>query len=93
VVVVVLAALTDPSQPAIRPRIVTSGFMETRETVEIFERLTEQLDQLLLQEPELRRDPEAQKSRVREVTRRFISTETRRRPMIIPVILGHSTGD
>jgi mRNA degradation ribonuclease J1/J2 len=67
--------------------------METRETVEIFERLTEQLDQLLLQEPELRRDPEAQKSRVREVTRRFISTETRRRPMIIPVILGHSTGD
>ncbi|MFQ6027680.1 MAG: ribonuclease J [Dehalococcoidia bacterium] len=86
-VVVVILPEWDLEQPADAPRIVTSGFMETKEADGVLQRLTELLDQLLLEEPELRQDPESQKSRVREVTRRFISTETRRRPMIIPVIL------
>ena len=85
VIVVSLDSSTGlPSQPT---RVLASGFMETTETDDLFPKLTETIDELLYDRQELVLDTERIKNLVRETARRFIQTEARRRPTIVPFLL------
>jgi mRNA degradation ribonuclease J1/J2 len=62
--------------------------MESPEAAPVFEALGFELERLFADEPELLYDGDSAKSRIRDVSRRFLYTETRRRPMVLPVLLG-----
>ena len=68
------------------PQIVASGFMQPTETQQLFEDLRDQLEQMVAEDPSSSQDHDALKSKIRETARKFLFSETRRRPMIIPVV-------
>jgi ribonuclease J len=84
VVVALMPVERGTHRPAGEPLIVSSGFMEESETRPLFEELGAELVEKLSAggwggQDEL-------KNKVRETARRFISSATRRSPMIIPVV-------
>jgi ribonuclease J len=87
VVVVVLSTDKQTGHPVGYPKAVASGFMDASETHELFELLATALSETLDGDPGLVGQPELMKSKVREIARKFLSSETSRRPMIIPVVL------
>jgi ribonuclease J len=88
--VVTVAVSVDPEAGRLTgtPRVSASGFMESPEAAPVFEALGFELERLFADEPELLYDGDSAKSRIRDVSRRFLYTETRRRPMVLPVLLG-----
>ena len=73
-----------PTQPT---KIVSSGFMEGVETAELFPRLTQAIDEMLYDRHDSVLDNERTRNLVRDTARRFIQTEARRRPTIVPFLL------
>ena len=69
------------------PKILASGFMEPAETTGLFKRLSEHLDQMLALEPVPSEDPELLKTKIREIARKFLFSESHRRPIIMSIVL------
>ena len=87
VVVVVVSVDAGTGLPAFPTRVLSSGFMDTEETRELFPKLSEIVDNLLHDRRELVADSDRIKNLVREAAGRLIQTEARRRPTIVPVFL------
>ncbi|MFP6634619.1 MAG: ribonuclease J [Dehalococcoidia bacterium] len=87
--VVVVVVSTDKKSGRLvgDPKAVASGFMEDSETEELFQDLSLALGRTLEGEPGLAEQPDRLKSKLRETAREFLSNETNRRPIIIPVVL------
>ena len=87
VVVVVLSTDKQTGRPVGYPEAVASGFMDASETKPLFQDLAVALSEALDGDLDLAGQPELMKSKLRETAREFLSNETNRRPMIIPVVL------
>ena len=87
VVVVVVSMDKYTGQPVGLPKAVASGFMESTETEQLFEELTSTLSKVLAGNYDPPDQTELLKTKLRETAREFLSNQTRRRPMIIPVVL------
>ena len=87
--VVVIVVNTDKrtSLPSSEPTIVASGFMDEDETEDLFQKLIDTLAGQLRNHGQSPCQPDELKSKVRETARKFLATETRRRPMIIPILM------
>ena len=70
-----------------RPKAVASGFMESTETEQLFEDLASTLAKVVTGSDDPPGQTELLKTKLRETAREFLSSQTRRRPMIIPVVL------
>ncbi len=86
-VVVVILPLDQANAHPVKPRIVSSGFMDPSETGQLFLELVDRLGSLLAEEPTLALHQEDVKTKVRETAREFLSNKTSRQPMIIPVVV------
>ena len=69
------------------PKILASGFMAPAETSELFQKLSGHLEQLLAMEPVPEEDPEQLKTKIREIARKFLFSESHRRPIIMSIVL------
>jgi ribonuclease J len=87
VVVLVLKLDRKTGRPAETPVAMASGFMELFETTQLFEDLGNLLSNNLSEDEYQEADPDELRTKVRETARRFIASETRRSPMIIPVVM------
>jgi len=87
VVVVVISVDKELGRLVGDPKAVASGFMEDSETEELFQDLSLALGRTLAGETGLVDQTDRLKSKMRETAREFLSNETNRRPMIIPVVL------
>ena len=87
VVVVVVSTDKESGRLVGDPKAVASGFMEDSETEELFQELSLALGRTLEGESGLAEQPDRLKSKLRETARAFLSNETNRRPIIIPVVL------
>ena len=87
VVVVVLTTDRATGRLAQHPTAVASGFMDANETKQVFPGLTAAVAKALEENQDLAGLPDQMKQKVRETARVFLSKETGRRPMIIPMVL------
>ncbi len=87
VVVLVLSTDRETGQPVGDLKTVATGFMEASETKSLFKDLGVKVAESLNGEQDLSGQPDKLRSKVRETAREFIFVETRRRPIIIPVVL------
>ena len=87
VVVVVISTDQRTGHPVGEVKTVSTGFMDDSETGSLFEDLASRVSETLNGEGGLGDQPDQLTSKVRETARRFIFGETRRRPIIIPVVL------
>ena len=87
VVVVVVSIDRDTGAPASPTKVLASGFMEANETDTLFRTLSGLVDDLLTDSPELLDRQDRLKNKIRDSVRRFLQTEARRRPTIVPVLL------
>ncbi len=87
--VVTVAVAIDPVSGYLTgtPRVSGSGFMEEPEVAQVFDALGFELERMVGEDPSLALDADVLKHRVREFTRRFLHAETRRRPMVLAVVL------
>ena len=69
------------------PKILASGFMAPAETSELFQKLSGHLEQMLATEPVPAGDPEQLKAKIREIARKFLFSESHRRPIIMSIVL------
>ena len=87
VVVVVVSTDKQTGRPVGHPEALASGFMDASETKSLFQELSVALSEALDGDLDLAGQPELMKSKIRETAREFLSNQTHRRPMIIPVVL------
>ena len=87
VVVVVVSTDKYTGLPLGPPKAVASGFMESTETEQLFEDLASTLAKVVAGSDDPPGQTELLKTKLRETAREFLSSHTRRRPMIIPVVL------
>ena len=87
VVVIVVSVDAGTGLPAYPTKVLASGFMETEETSDLFPKLSGIIDDVIQEKQELIDDPDRIRNLVREAAARFIQTEARRRPTIVPVFL------
>ena len=87
VVVVVLSADRDTGQPVGEVKTVSTGFMDDTETGTLFKDLGARVSEAVNGGRGWEDEPDQLTSKVRETARKFIFDETRRRPIIIPVVL------
>ena len=87
VVVIVVSRNRHTGRPAGSAQIRASGFMEAAETDGLFEQLSELVDTVLADSPDLAAAPDRLKNKIRDAARRFLLNEARRRPTIVPVLL------
>ena len=87
VVTVVVSVDVAAGQLASGPKVVASGFMEPAQVIQIFDALAVEIERAISEDADLVDNHDALKSRVREISRKFLYSETRRRPMVIPVVL------
>ena len=87
VVVVVISTDRETGQPMGEVKTVSTGFMDASETGNLFKDLGARVSEALNGDRSLGDEPDQITSKVRETARQFIFGETRRRPIIIPVVL------
>ena len=87
VVTVVVSVDVAAGRLANGPKVVASGFMEPAQVIQIFDALAVEIERAVSEDAGLVGNHDALKSRVREISRKFLYSETRRRPMVIPVVL------
>ena len=87
VVVVVLPTNLTTGRLAQHPTAVSSGFMDAAETNQVFPGLTAAVAHVLEENQDWAGLPDLMKQKVRETAQVFLSKETGRRPMIIPMVL------
>ena len=85
VVVVVVSVDERTGHPVNSAKILASGFMESAETDALFPELSGIVDDLVHDRLDLADEPDRVKNLIREAAARFIQTEARRRPTIVPV--------
>ncbi len=80
--------------PIAGPDIVSRGFVYVRENEELVEKARAQVQLALRASPAVSRDDEARqvdwqyvKNKIRDVLSRFVYEQTRRRPMILPLVM------
>jgi ribonuclease J len=86
VVVIVVNTDKHTGLPSSEPKVVASGFMDTGETMDLFQQLSAALFEEIKDSGHASCQPDELKSKVRETARKFLSSETRRRPIIIPIV-------
>ena len=86
-VAVVVTIDREKGQILDEPKILASGFMAPAETSELFLKLTGHLEQMLSMEPVPAGDSEQLKSKIREIARKFLFSESHRRPIIMSIVL------
>jgi ribonuclease J len=87
VVVVVLSTDSKTGLLAAPPKVISRGFMEEGETGELYEDIIEEVHKALNLDSDLLDQSESANSKVRKIARSLIAKSTRRRPMIVPVVL------
>ncbi len=87
VVVLVITTDRDTGNMIGEPKAVSSGFLDEAETGVLFRELGTYLAGEIYQWRGPADQPEALKSKVKEIARKFLVSETRRSPIIIPVVL------
>ena len=87
VVVILVAEDRDTGQLIPEPKAFASGFMDASETGDLFRELTASLASELKHWDRPAGETEELKSKVKETARKFLVKETRRSPIIIPVVL------
>ena len=87
VVVLVVSVDGQTGRPASPTKVLASGFMEDSETDDLFPRLSGLIDDLINDRQEFADEPDRVKNLAREAAGRFLQTEARRRPTIVPVLL------
>ena len=87
VVVLVIATDRDTGNMIGEPKAVSSGFLDESETTALFRELGAYLAGEIHQWRGPADHPDALKSKVKEIARKFLVSETRRSPIIIPVVL------
>ena len=87
VVVILVAEDRDTGELIPEPKAFTSGFMDASETGDLFRELTASLASELKHWDRPAGETEEMKSKVKETARKFLVKETRRSPIIIPVVL------
>ena len=87
IVVVALTADRKTGRLTQHPTAVASGFMDATETQQVFPGLTAAVAQMLEENQDLAGLPDQMKHKVRETAQVFLSKETGRRPMIIPMVM------
>ena len=87
VVVVVLSIDKNTGLLVAPPKVIGRGFMDEEETDQLYQEISTEVQKALNLDPDLLSQPEQANSKVREIARRLIASSTRRRPMIIPVVL------
>ena len=87
VVVVVLSIYKNTGSLVAPPKVIGRGFMDEGETDQLYQEISSEVQKTLNLDPDLLSQPEQANSKVREIARRLIASSTRRRPMIIPVVL------
>ena len=87
VVVVVVSLDAGTGLPTGPTKVLASGFMESAENEAIFPKLSEVVDDLIREKWEFSNESDRIKNLIREAAGRFIQTEARRRPTIVPVLL------
>jgi ribonuclease J len=80
--------------PIAGPDIVSRGFVYVRENEELVEKARAQVELALKSSPAVSKDGEARqvdwqyvKNKIRDVLARFVYEQTRRRPMILPLVM------
>ena len=80
--------------PVAGPDIVSRGFVYVRENEELVEKARAQVELALKSSPAVSKDGEARqvdwqyvKNKIRDVLARFVYEQTRRRPMILPLVM------
>ena len=69
------------------PKIMSSGFMEVADTNELFESLGFEVERVIAENDGRWDSQDAIKTKVRQVSRKFIQEHVRKRPMIVPIVL------
>ena len=69
------------------PKIMSSGFMEVADTNELFESLGFEVERVIAENDGGWDGQDAIKTKVRQVSRKFIQEHVRKRPMIVPIVL------
>ncbi len=69
------------------PKIMSSGFMEVADTNELFESLGFEVERVIAENDGSWDSQDAIKTKVRQVSRKFIQEHVRKRPMIVPIVL------
>ena len=87
VVVVVVSLDAESGLPVGPTKVLASGFMESAENEALFPKLSEVVDDLIREKWEFSNESDRIKNLIREAAGRFIQTEARRRPTIVPVLL------
>jgi len=87
VVVLVLKLDRNTGRPVEAPVTTASGFMEAVETTQLFEDLGKLVVQKLTDDENPVVGSDEVRTKVRETARSFIASETRRSPMIIPMVM------
>ncbi|MSQ05952.1 MAG: ribonuclease J [Dehalococcoidia bacterium] len=82
-VVVVVLPSRRGGKPAGHPKIVASGFMDSAETLPIFQSLADLVEEVVAQESGNGPLADTAREKVRETAREFLSSQTSRRPMIL----------
>ena len=86
-VAVVVTVDREKGQILDEPKILASGFMAPAETSELFQKLSGHLEQMLATEPVPAGDPEQFRGKIREIARKFLFSESHRRPIIMSIVL------
>lgn len=87
VVIVVITVDKANKTPVKLPQIESRGFLPAHESEQVFLEAMAQLNQYLIKQNLKSADAATIRNMVRENISRFLSEQTRRRPMVLPVIL------
>ncbi len=69
------------------PKILASGFMGPAETEDLFSRMAIHVEQMLELEGTFPGDTETLRTKIREIARKFLFSESHRRPIIMSIVL------
>ena len=87
IVVVVLALNKITGIPVNPPDVISRGFLDQEDSAEVFGKVSASVMEALDHSPNLPLDRDFTKSLVRDTASRVLDQETRKRPMVIPLIL------
>ena len=85
--VVVIVLSVSESNLINSPNVISSGFMESEDTVSLFNDLSSEIERIISDDGTLLKDPEAIKAKARQVARKFLQDNARKRPMILAIVV------
>jgi len=85
-VVVVVLSISE-SNLVNSPNVISSGFMESEDTLGLFNDLSFEIERIISDDGTLLKDHEAIKAKARQVSRKFLQDNARKRPMILAIVV------